>query len=42
MPEVAAHLSHEDLERIFDYRSYLGSAAELAREPANLFLPGGA
>ncbi len=38
VPEVTAHLSREDLERLFDYRSYIGLAAELAREPARVFL----
>jgi adenylosuccinate lyase len=29
--DVMAHLSREDLDRLFDYRRYTGSASELAR-----------
>ena len=32
--DVMAHLSREDLDRLFDYRRYTGSASELARAAA--------
>ncbi len=38
MEEVTGHLSGEDLDRLLDYRSYLGSAPELARAPGAAFL----
>ncbi len=37
-PEVMAHLTGADLDRLLDYRAYIGSAAELARRPAQAFL----
>ena len=38
MPEVAAHLSSADLDRLLDYRAYVGAAPQLARVPAATFL----
>lgn len=40
VPEVQEYLSEAELDRVFDYRSYLGLASELAREPAAAFLKG--
>lgn len=37
-PEVAKHLSSADLDRLLDYRAYVGAAPELARAPAAAFL----
>ena len=36
--EVAANLSSADLERLLDYRAYVGAAPQLARAPAATFL----
>ena len=32
--DVMAHFSPEDLDQLFDYRAYTGSASELARGAA--------
>ena len=37
-PEVMAHLTEADLDRLLDYRAYIGDAPKLARRPAELFL----
>ncbi len=37
-PEVAQHLSGADIDRLLDYRAYVGAAPELARRPAAEFL----
>jgi 3-carboxy-cis,cis-muconate cycloisomerase len=40
-PEVTAHLSAADLDRLFDYRRYTGAAVQLAREAGAAVAAGG-